>query len=186
MHVYSSGSGKIVFVLVIVIVLRLISDSIVIFPCAWLILTDFVSEPSNALEIFDSIFKACKDQKLKDELLKALSTDSVCPDVIRAKVFIQVSGKCSDDKLCCLQANVLKMVEEMKGISEVMQVLLHHCCSILLDVESVQILVEKICEDIHNPDDCITDDDDKAALKKLQLLKVIIVYCLLYLTQYIF
>ena len=118
-------------------------------------LSYFVSEPSNALEIFDSIFKACKDQKLKDELLKALSTDSVCPDVIRAK------------------ANVLKMVEEMKGISEVMQVLLHHCCSILLDVESVQILVEKICEDIHNPDDCITDDDDKAALKKLQLLKMV-------------
>eukprot|EP00731_Ephydatia_muelleri_P031203 Em0022g717a len=119
-------------------------------------LSYFVSEPSNAFEILDSIFKACKDQKLKDEFLKALSTDSLCPDVILAK------------------ANILKMVEEMKGVSEVIKVLLDHCCSILLDVESVQILVEKICEDmhIHNSDDCIADDD-QVALQKLQLLKMV-------------
>ena len=70
----------------------------------------------------------------------------------------------------------------MKGVSEVIKVLLDHCCSILLDVESVQILVEKICEDIHNSDDCIADDD-QVALQKLQLLKVILVCCLLYLTH---
>ena len=68
------------------------------------------------------------------------------------------------------------MMEEIKGVSEIMKVLLDHCCSILFDAESVQILVEKVCEGVHCLDDCIGDDNK--TLQKLQLLKVIILCCL--------
>ena len=74
-----------------------------------------------------------------------------------------------------MQANALKMMEKMKGTSDVMKVLLDHCCSILLDAESVQILVETICGMLHDLNDC-THDEDKTILQRVQLLKVNFLY----------